>query len=183
MVGYEPPEEEYILTITRRDFSRFIVTSGAASILSEKGWPSVSPRTSGEASDHRRYDLLIKGGTVVDPSQGLHTILDVAVTGGKIAALAMDIPESLSARVVSAKGRIVTPGFIDSAVHCCESIIRVSINADHYCLGRGVTTVVESGGVGAQGLPGAVKYIIDPSTTRIFVALNIFPPGYAYRAG
>jgi dihydroorotase len=135
------------------------------------------------ANENQKYDLLIKGGTVIDPSQQLHASLDVAVAGSKIVELAKDISESRAMKVVSAKDQIVTPGFIDLVVHCFEGLGMVSINADHYCLNRGVTTVIESGGVGSLGLPSAIKYIINPSNTRIFVGLNIFPPGYAFRGG
>ena len=64
-----------------------------------------------------RYDLLIKGGTVVDPSQGLHAARDVALSDGKVAAVDEGISESLAGEVFDANGLIVTPGLIDLHVH------------------------------------------------------------------
>ena len=59
------------------------------------------------------YDLLIKGGTVVDPSQGLNAVRDVALSEGKVAAVEESIAESQAGEVVDAKGLIVTPGLVD----------------------------------------------------------------------
>ena len=56
------------------------------------------------------YDLLIKGGTVVDPSQGIHGVNDVAIEDGKIARVGPDIDAAEAAQVVEVKGRVVTPG-------------------------------------------------------------------------
>jgi dihydroorotase len=169
--------------LTRRDFSKLVLVSAAACSLHESGWTLTSSPAADEIKDNQKYDLLIKGGTVIDPSQGLHAIMDVAVKDARIAAVAKDIPEGQAIKAFSAKDTIVTPGLIDLEVHCFEGLARVSINADHYCLSRGVTTVVENGGVGSLGLPGAIKYVINPSMTRIFVGLNVFPPGYAFRSG
>ena len=59
------------------------------------------------------YDLIVKRGTVVDPSQNLHGVTDVAIEDGKIAKIAVDIPAEESRRVVEVKGKVVTPGIID----------------------------------------------------------------------
>ena len=123
-----------------------------------------------------RYDLLIKGGTVVDPSQQLHAPLDVAVRNGKIADLAANISEDRATQVVSAKGRIVTPGFIDIHLHCYDGVSEC-INADYYCLTRGVTTVVDAGSAGYPTIPNFHKYVINTSTTRIKALVNISPFG------
>jgi dihydroorotase len=153
------------------------LASGAAGILAENAWsPAFSP-TSAEPDMNQKCDLLIKGGTVIDPAQHLHATLDIAVKDGKILDLAKDLPESRAVKVVSAKDKIVTPGFIDLQVHCFEGISDLAVNADHYCLGRGTTTIVENGAAGYLGIEGYVKYIIDPAITRIFTSLNIFPPG------
>ena len=173
--------------LTRRDFSRTLITAGAATFVADRATLATNPfaqagmpRNVNGPNSEQKYDLLVKGGTVIDASQGLHAPLDVAVTGSKIVEVAKDIPESRAVKVVSAKDRIVTPGWIDLQVHCFEGIV-LGINADHYCLSRGTTTVVENGGIGSVGLDGVIKYIVNPSTTRIFVGLNIFPPGYSFR--
>ena len=63
------------------------------------------------------YDLLIKGGTVVDPSQGMNAVSDVALTDGKIAAVEQNIAESEASEILDATGLVVTPGLIDLHVH------------------------------------------------------------------
>ena len=64
-----------------------------------------------------KYDLLIRGGTVLDPSQEQHALRDVAMFDGKVAAIGEGIAESEAAQVVDATGLIVTPGLVDMHVH------------------------------------------------------------------
>ena len=123
------------------------------------------------------YDLLIRGGTVVDPAQNIHGRRDVAFKDGRVAALADAIPAGQAAQVVDSAGRIVTPGLIDLHVHVFEGVSYLGVNPDVECLGRGSTTVVDAGSAGAQTFPGFRKYIIDVSETRIFAQLNISVQG------
>lgn len=118
-------------------------------------------------------DLLIKGGTVIDPSQNLHAQLDVAVKDGKISQIAPDIAEDGSRSVISAKGKIVTPGLIDVHVHVFEGVGPTGLNADQYCLGRGVTTAVDAGSTGYFAIAGFRQYVIKPSATRIYAMIDI----------
>lgn len=160
--------------LTRREFSKTLAVGGAALLAQASGKPgdvsdAQQPRQQGA---DERYDLLIQGGTVVDPGQGLHGPFDVAVKDGKIAAIAKDIPANRAASVFSAKDRIVTPGFIDAHVHCYEGVGR-DMNADHYCLGRGVTTVVDAGSAGTENITNFHKYIIRTSQTRIYALVDI----------
>ena len=119
------------------------------------------------------YDLLIRRGRVIDPSQNLDAECDVAIIGGRVAAIAPAIHESEARRVVDARGLIVTPGLIDVHVHIYEGVSHYGINADTTCLRKGVTTVVDAGSSGAQTFPGLRKYIIDVSQTRILAYLNL----------
>jgi dihydroorotase len=118
-------------------------------------------------------DLLIKGGTVVDPSQNLHAQLDVAVKDGKILQVAPDIPADGSRTLIPAKGRIVTPGLIDVHVHVFEGVGPTGVNADQYCLGRGVTTAVDAGSAGYFSIAGLRQYVIKPSATRLYAMIDI----------
>lgn len=137
--------------LRRRQFSRSLLARGTALLASETlPSPAKLQAGSNESSDQsadQSCDLLIKGGTLIDPGQHLHTPLDVAVKGGKILEMPREIPESRAAVVYSAKDKIVTPGFIDLYVHCFEGV-GSGMNADHYCLGGGVTTVVDAGSTG-----------------------------------
>jgi dihydroorotase len=159
--------------LTRREFSKLAVGSSllAAGSLGAAGTPAVLP---GQAAGHVHLpdcDLLVKGGTVVDPGQKLHTPLDVAVKDGKILEVSPDIPESRALKVFPAKNRLVTPGFIDLHVHCFDGF--GGMNADHSALGRGVTSVVDCGSTGYLGIGAFVKYVVKPSATRVRALVNI----------
>lgn len=119
------------------------------------------------------YDLLIKGGRVVDPSQNLSAERDVAIAGHRIARLAPEIPDSDAAQVLDARGRIVTPGLIDIHVHVYDGVAPLGIPADPNCIAKGVTTVVDAGSAGAHTFPGFRKYVINVVDTRVYALLNI----------
>src|SRR5512136_3039193 len=119
------------------------------------------------------YDLLIKGGTVVDPSQNLHSPLDIAVQRRTIEAVGKDLPADQAREVLDATGHIVTPGLIDLHVHVYPGVSHYGIDADAHCLAHGATTVVDAGSSGADTFEGFRRYIVDVSETRIFAFLNI----------
>ncbi len=127
----------------------------------------------GLARQPDRYDTLIKGGHVVDPSAGLSAVRDVAIRDGRIASIAADIPRPSARTVVEAGGRLVTPGLIDLHVHVFEGIAGVALDADAGSLAHGVTTVVDAGSSGATTFPGFRRDVIEPSRTRVYAALNI----------
>ena len=162
--------------LTRRQFSRTFLTGGTALLTSETLLsPAKLQAGSNQSSDQRsdQYcDLLIKGGTVIDPGQHLHAPLDVAVKGGKVLEMSREIPESRALVVYSAKDKIVTPGFIDLHVHCFDGV-GSGMNADHYCLGRGVTTVVDAGSTGFIMIGAFIKHVVKTSTTRIYALVDI----------
>jgi dihydroorotase len=161
--------------LTRRQFSKLIAGSGlvAASNFRAAGASSLSFAQGAEQAATQDCDLLIKGGTVVDPGQNLHAPLDVAVKDGKILELAPDISAARALRVVSAKGKIVTPGLIDVHVHIFEGVGPTGLNADQYCLGRGVTTAVDAGSTGYADIAGFRQYVIKPSATRVYALVDI----------
>lgn len=164
---------------TRREFSKSVLASGAALVASSELTSAAAavPPQEEESKKIKKYDLLIKGGTVVDPSQNLHTPLDVAVINGKIAEVSANIPEDQAVEVYSAKGRIVTPGLIDIHVHVYEGYGEAGVNADHYCLSRGVTTVVDAGSTGWVAIDTFVKGVVKTSATRIHPLVHIGATG------
>jgi predicted amidohydrolase len=158
-----------MLMLTRRQFSKLILGSGVltSGSLADAEAPLASPAQNSSPD----CDLLIKGGTVIDPAQNLHAALDVAVKDGKILEVSPDIPAARARSIVSAKGKIVTPGIIDVHVHVFEGMGPITVNADHYCLDRGVTTVVDTGSTGYAGIFGFKKYVIKPSeSTRCWTS-------------
>jgi dihydroorotase len=126
------------------------------------------------------YDLLIKGGHVLDPGQGLDGTLDIAVTGGKIAAIQADIPASEAKRVIQVKGdsRYVTPGLIDLHTHVgygaqTEGVGMGCITPDLGGVQSGVTTVVDGGSVGVANVGVFKHHILPTARTRVLVFVNI----------
>ena len=119
------------------------------------------------------YELLIKGGRVVDHAQGLSEERDVAILGSKIARLAKTVAETEARRVLDARGKIVTPGLIDIHVHVYDGVAPLGIPADPNCIAKGVTTVVDAGSAGAHTFPGLRRYVIDVVDTRGYALLNI----------
>lgn len=119
------------------------------------------------------YNLLIKGGRVIDPAQGVDEVLDIAVSGQKIAQVAGDISVSEGQQVIDAKGKIITPGLIDMHCHVYDSIHNISIEPDIAGVKQGVTTVADGGSTGQATFMAFPKYIIPPSKTTVFCFLHI----------
>ncbi len=120
-----------------------------------------------------QYDLLVKGGRVVDPSQGLSARRDVAVSGTKIERVAESIPAAQALHLIDATDRIVTPGWIDIHVHVYDGVAPLAIPADPTCIAKGVTTAIDAGSAGAHTFPGLRKHVIEVVDTRILALLNI----------
>ncbi|HTM52190.1 MAG TPA: amidohydrolase/deacetylase family metallohydrolase [Bryobacteraceae bacterium] len=120
-----------------------------------------------------RYDLLIKGGRVVDPSQSVSALRDVAISAEKIVRLASDIPASEARITLDARGRIVTPGLVDIHVHVYDGVAPLGIPADPNCIAKGATTVLDAGSAGAHTFPGFRRLVIQTAETRVFALLNI----------
>jgi dihydroorotase len=127
------------------------------------------------------YDLLIKGGTLIDPAQRIRAMRDVAFANGIVAAVGDDLSKTDAREVVDASGRIITPGMIDLHVHVFYGVSHFGIEPDPTCLAKGATTVVDAGSAGADTFPGFRKYVIDVSATRIFAQLNISSQGMLTR--
>jgi dihydroorotase len=119
-----------------------------------------------------KYDLLIKGGRVIDPSQSLSTMRDVAIAGNKVAAIAAAIPETDARIIVDARGKIVTPGLVDIHVHVYDGVAPLAIPADPNSIAKGATTVLDAGSAGAHTFPG-FRRMMNTFDTRVFALLNI----------
>jgi dihydroorotase len=126
-----------------------------------------------QASSSASYDLLIQGGRVIDPSQKLSAVRDVAIAGGKIAHIAENIPPAMGRQVYDAKGKIVTPGLIDMHTHVYRYGIALSVDSDIVGFQNGVTTVLDCGSTGSGTFMGLRKYVIEVVPTRVYALLNI----------
>jgi len=119
------------------------------------------------------YDLLIQGGLVIDPAQGLHARRDVAVAAGRVAAVAEALPPERARRVVDVGGCIVTPGLIDLHTHLYRGVSTLGVDVDRACLPGGVTTSVDAGTAGAITFPGLRDYCLRPARSRAYAYVNL----------
>jgi len=125
------------------------------------------------------YDLIIKGGTVVDPSQNIHGLNDVAVQDGKIARVAPDIPGDEAKRVVEVKGKVVIPGLIDLHTHIYAGVNANGVDPDIGGVRAGVTTMVDAGSAGCDTFGGFPQHIIPNTSTEVICFLHICRTGLA----
>jgi len=119
------------------------------------------------------YDLLIRGGRVIDPSQNLSAERDVAIANGKIAAVAANIPAAQAKDVFDARGKLVTPGLINVHAHLYRYGNTITVDPDGVGFPAGVTTAIDAGSAGANTFLGFRKYVIDTQPLRIYAMLNI----------
>src|SRR5436309_5493518 len=128
-----------------------------------------------------KYDLLIRGGEVVDPAGELRGPHDVGVAGGAIAAVAPTLPADEAACIVDARGQYVTPGLVDLHTHCYWGATYWGIEADPVAARTGVTTWVDAGSAGAYSFPGFRRYAVEASRTHLFAFLHISSIGLIAR--
>jgi dihydroorotase len=120
-----------------------------------------------------QFDLLLAGGTVIDPARGTRKKLDVAVAGGRILAIEADLPRGNAHTVLDANGCYVTPGLIDFHIHSYWGVNPYGFNADPVCVATGVTTAVDAGSAGPVNFSGFRKLVHEQARTRMlgFIAL------------
>src|SRR5262249_45803003 len=130
------------------------------------------------------FDLLIKGGHVIDGRNGLSAVRDVGIKDGKIAAVAANIAESRSSKTVNASGLYVTPGLVDIHVHVFPGLTpnsyaagSLGLQPDGFTLRVGVTTVADAGSSGWRTFEDFKTRIIDTQKTRVFAFLNVVGAG------
>lgn len=134
------------------------------------------------------YDLLLKGGHVIDGKNGINALRDVAIKDGKIAAIAANLPASRALRTADVSGLYVTPGIIDIHTHVYTGTGERnsyagdnSVYPDGFTFRAGVTTVADAGGAGWRNFEDFKDRIVDRSQTRVLAFLNIV--GHGMRGG
>ena len=128
-------------------------------------------------------DILLKGGHLIDPKNGIDALMDVAIAKGKIIRVAPDISPSDAKKIVDVKGLYITPGLIDIHTHVFVGSNQgfadgfSSVSPDDFTFKAGITTVVDAGTSGWRNFPVFKKQVIDRSQTRILAFLNIAGSG------
>ncbi|MDP1841682.1 MAG: amidohydrolase/deacetylase family metallohydrolase [Reyranella sp.] len=119
-------------------------------------------------------DLVLKGGRLVDPSQGIDKVTDIAFAGGKVSA----IGEGLAGKDTrDVTGKIVSPGLIDLHTHVYWGGTSLGVEAELLARTGGVTTFIDAGSAGPGNFHGFRKHVIEPSPVRILPYLNVSFPG------
>ena len=128
-----------------------------------------------------QYDLILKGGHVVDPSQGINKVQDIAFENGKVAKLDDDLSSSDAKEIKDVSKSFVVPGLIDLHTHVYWGGTSLGIDADDFCRHNGVTTAVDTGSAGPGNFAGFRKHVIEKSDVRILAYLHVSHAGvYAF---
>jgi len=134
--------------------------------------------TDGGSKDARPFELVLKGGHVIDPANRINSQMDIGIAGGKIARVASTIPSSEAVQTVDVSGLYVTPGILDIHTHVYpfrplpKSYVE-SVNADAHLFSSGVTTTVDAGTAGWKHFLDFKEGTIDRARVRILVLINI----------
>jgi dihydroorotase len=129
-------------------------------------------------ADNSNYDLLLRGGRVICPASGLNGVMDVAIRGGKIAAVQADILPASAKEVIDVRGRLVLPGMIDTHAHVYRYVSgRFGLDADMVGVQSGVTTVIDQGGPSCMTFPGFRHFVAEPAKTRVYAFLSSYLVG------
>src|SRR5215510_6742470 len=127
------------------------------------------------------YDLILKGGHVIDASQNIDAVMDVAFAGGKVAAIGANLEAGASTSVRNVAGTYVAPGLIDLHTHVYWGGTSLGIDAEEFCRRSGVTTAIDTGSAGPGNFAGFRKHVIERSAVRILAYLHVSFAGiYAF---
>jgi dihydroorotase len=157
---------------TRRQFlshSASVLALAATGVASRGAWAAMGPND--------KFDLLVKGGEVLDPSQSLRAKRDIGIRFGAIEALEADIPADKALKVLNAGGKLVTPGLIDLHAHVFPYGSAIGIPADELVPYQGTTTMVSAGDAGANNFAAFRRHIVAQTRTRLYAFVHIANAG------
>jgi dihydroorotase len=149
---------------SRRDF---LSLSGSAAVAAMAGPAHAA------MGPNDKFDLVIKGGDVLDPSQSLRGKRDIGIRWGVIEAIENEIPPARISKSIDATGKLVTPGLIDLHCHVYPYGSAIGIPADELVQFQGTTTVVSAGDAGVNNLAALRRYIVAQSRARIYAFVHI----------
>jgi dihydroorotase len=135
-------------------------------------------RTARPAERPPPYDLVLRGGRVIDPARDVDGSFDVAVRGTTIAAVAPSLEAGPGTRVIDVRDRLVVPGLIDTHAHVYQYVTgSFGMNPDLVGVRSGVTTVIDQGGASPLTIDGFRKFIAEPSATRVYAFISNYLAG------
>jgi dihydroorotase len=150
---------------TRREF-----LNGAAALVASA---SIGVPARAAMGPNDKFDLLVKGGDVLDPSQSLRGRRDIGIRYGAVEAVETDIPEERALRAISANGKLVTPGLIDLHSHVYPYGSAIGIPADELIAHQCTTTCVSAGDAGASNFAAFRRHIVAQTRTRLYAFVHI----------
>ena len=159
------------MSTTRR---QFLVTAGSAALTAA----GVGLAGAAMGPDDK-FDLVIKGGDVLDPSQGLRGRRDIGIRFGVIEAVEADIPATRAQKVLDAAGKLVTPGLVDLHTHVYPYGSAIGIPADELVPHQGTTTCVSAGDAGANNFAAFRRFVAAQTRTRLYAFVHIANIGLA----
>lgn len=138
-----------------------------------------SRKATGTVTEMRpSYDLVVRGGRVIDPANAIDGVLDIGIKKGRIAAVAPTIDAGGAKKIVDAAGLLVTPGLVDTHAHVYQYVSGdFGLNPDMVGVRTGVTTVVDQGGPSALTFDGFRKFIVEPAKTRVYAFISAYLAG------
>src|SRR4051812_12908887 len=151
--------------LSRRNFLALSTSTAAAALSGRLANAAMGPND--------KYDLVIKGGNLLDPSQSLKGRSDIGIRWGVIEAIETDIPAARASKIIDAAGKLVTPGLIDLHCHVYPYGSAIGIPADELVQFQGTTTVVSAGDAGVNNLAALRRYIVAQSRARIYAFVHI----------
>jgi dihydroorotase len=157
--------------VSRRDF---LATAASFVLTATAGGP-----TRAAMGPDDKFDLVIKGGDVLDPSQSLRGKRDIGIRYGLVEAVEADIPAARALRVLEANGKLVTPGLIDLHAHVYPYGSAIGIPADELVANQCTTTCVSAGDAGANNFAAFRRHVVGQSRTRLYAFVHIANIGLA----
>ena len=154
--------------------SRRALLAGGAALLGHS-----APGVAQPGAPPPAYDLLIKGGEVIDPSQGLRARRDVAIRNALVAAVEADIPRERARQVIDASGKLVCPGLVDLHAHVYPEVSAIGLPADELVPWTCTTTYVSAGDAGANTFSLFRHAVAARARTRLFGFVHISMIGLA----
>ena len=156
---------------SRRDL---LCGAGGAALAAALGGPAGAA-----IGPNDRFDLLVRGGEVLDPSQSLRARRDIGIRFGRIEAVEAEIPAARAVQTIDAGGRLVLPGLIDLHAHVYPYGSAIGIPADESVAQTGVTTVVSAGDAGANNVAALARHVAAGTRTRMYAFVHIANMGLA----